>query len=215
MRQAANGLFKWCLKVVVPTASKEVEMTDIAHHQHCTRPWYMRPPVWLLGVVLVALAVFGIIEMAGKPAATPYGAFLDQLEAGNVASVTFQGTQIEGRFKNPIGNTASNGAAQQTAFRSRVPEFGDPALLPELRKEHVTIDVVSSSNWTSVFARLPWPMVAFLGFILIAGLVRLVRGGSAPSGGGTMPMHGMIGMLSGLFAKQSQPASTSTPEPRK
>jgi ATP-dependent Zn protease len=189
-------------------------MADIAQHQHCTRPWYMRPPVWLLGVVLVALAVFGIIEMAARPAITPYGAFLDQLDAGNVASVTFQGTQIEGRFKNPVGNTASNGVVQQTAFRSRVPEFGDPALLPELRKEHVTIDVVTSSNWTSWLARLPWPMVVFLAFILIAGLVRLVRGGSAPSGS-AMPMHGMIGLLSGLFGKRSQPASTSSQEPRK
>jgi ATP-dependent Zn protease len=189
-------------------------MTDSAHF-HCSRPWYMRPPVWLLGVVLVALAVFGIIEMIGRPAVTPYGTFLDQLDAGNVASVTFQGTQIEGHYKNPTGNTALNDATQQTAFRSRVPEFGDANLLAELRKQHVAIDVVASSNWTSWVGRLPWPMVIFMAFILIAGFVRLVRGGSAQSGS-AMPMHapmqGMIGMLSGLF-KRDESASPPGPRP--
>lgn len=171
----------------------------------------MRPPVWLLGIALLGLAAFGIVEMIGRPAVTPYGTFLDQLDAGNVASVTFQGTQIEGRFKHPVGNTAANGAAEQSIFRSRVPEFGDPMLLPELRKAHVAIDVVSSSNWTSWLARLPWPMVVFLAFILIAGFVRLVRGGSVQSGGATPnPMQGMIGMLSGLFGKQSPAASAPT-----
>ena len=65
-------------------------MTDIAQHKHCTKPWYMRPPVWFIGVVVAALAIFTVYETVGGPAATPYGAFLDQLDAGNVASVTFQ-----------------------------------------------------------------------------------------------------------------------------
>ena len=180
----------------------------MAQHDHCTRPWYMRPPVWLLGAFLLALAAFGIVEMIDRPPATPYGAFLDQVEAGNVASVTFQGTQIEGHFKNSVGNTSTSGAVPQPTFRSRVPDFGDPTLLTELRKQHVAVDVVASSNWTSLLGRLPWPMVIFMAFILIAGFVRLVRGGAPSSGSGTqMPMHGMIGLISGLFGKQSPPES--------
>jgi len=189
-------------------------MTDVAQQHHCTRPWYMRPPVWLLGVVLLGLTAFGIVEMIGKPPITAYSAFLDQLDAGNVVSVTFQGTQIDGRFRNAVGNMAANGGAPQTDFRSRVPDFGDPNLIVELRKQHVAIDVVSSSNWTSLLARLPWPMVAFLAFIMIAGFVRLLRGGSAQPGSATTmhaPMQGMIGLLSGLF-KRGEP--TPPPEPR-
>jgi len=185
-------------------------MTDVAQHLHCTRPWYMRPPVWLLGVVVVALVVFAIVESVGRPAATPYSSFLDQLDAGNVASVTFQGTRIDGRFKHAVAATAANGKAQQS-FHSRVPEFGDPTLLPELRKQHTAIDVVSSSNWTSWLAGLPWPMVVFLAIILIAGLVRFMRGGS-PQSGGTMPiqppMQGLIGLL---FGKR-QAATTPAPD---
>jgi ATP-dependent Zn protease len=181
-------------------------MTDTAQ-VHCTRPWYMRPPVWLLGFIVVALIVFGIVETAGGPAPIPYSSFLDQLDAGNIASVTFQGTQIDGRFKHPVGNTAANASAQQIAFRSRVPAFGDASLLPELRKEHVAVDVVSSSSWTSLLAGLPWPMVIFLAAIVIAAIVRLVRGGKVQSSTGVPvhPMQGMIGLVSGLFSKQQAP----------
>jgi ATP-dependent Zn protease len=189
---------------------KEGEMTDSTHF-HCTRPWYMRPPVWLLGVIVVGLVVFGVVESLGRPTPMPYSALLDQLDAGNVASVTFQGTQIDGHFKHPVATAASNGSTRENAFRSRVPEFGDPSLLAELRKEHVAIDVISSSNWTSWLAHLPWPMVVFLAFILIAGFARLVRGGSAPAGsppGHMMPMQHMFAMFSGLFGKQGPAADT-------
>ena len=59
--------------------------------KHCDRPWWKRPPVWFIAIaVAVLLIVVGAeFETAGKPVSTPYGAFLDQVEAGNVASVTF------------------------------------------------------------------------------------------------------------------------------
>jgi len=39
-------------------------MTEVAQH-HCTRAWYMRPPVWALGIVLVALVIYGIVQVLG------------------------------------------------------------------------------------------------------------------------------------------------------
>lgn len=145
------------------------------------RPWYMRPPVWGLGVILLAAALFGIVDRVDRPPTMRYSDFLDQLDAGNVAGVTFKGTQIDGIFKRPVGQTA-NGTASQTVFRSQVPDFGDPALMPELRKEHVAIDAVSSSSWTRLLGGLPLPMLLMLGAIVIAGIVRLLRGGKANRG---------------------------------
>lgn len=184
-------------------------MTE-AHQAHCTKPWYMRPPVWLIGVVVAALAIFAVYETVGGPAAIPYGTFLDQLDAGNVASVTFRGTEIDGRFKHPLGVAAANGVAQANTFRSRIPDFGDSSLIAELRKQHVSIDVASSSSWTRLLAGIPLPMLLFLGFIVGAGIVRLMRGGKVQSGTAmpTHPMQGMIGLISGLFGKQSQPEGT-------
>lgn len=189
-------------------------MTDAVQHPHCTRAWYMRPPVWFIGAAVAAVLAFVIIEQTGGSTATPYGAFLDQLDAGNVASVTFQGMEISGRFKHPVIVTTSNSAKQNETFRSRVPDFGDSSLITQLRKQHVAIDVGSASQWTSWIGRLPWPMVIILGAVLIAALVRLLRGGKSPTVP-TMSMHpmgGMMGLVSSLFGKQpaeSPPAPAS------
>lgn len=180
-------------------------MAEAAKH-HCTRAWYLRPPVWILAVILLGLAIFGAMEVIKRPAAMSYSDFLAQLDAGNVASVTFKGTQIDGIFKRPVGHAATNESASQTIFRSQVPDFGDPTLLPELRKEHVAIDVVSSSNWMSWLGRLPWPMVLIIGGVLIAGFIRLMRGDKA-STGSALPTHPMMGLITGLFGRKDKEAS--------
>jgi hypothetical protein len=158
--------------------------------------------VWFIAIAAVLLLIAIGIEMktAGIVAPTPYSAFLDQLEAGKVASVTFQGTEIQGRFKR------SPDSAQRDTFSTRLPDFGDPLLIPELRKQHVAINVSAPSPWTSVLTRLPWPMLIFLCVVLLAGLVRLVRGGKVQSESGAPmhPMHDIVGLVSGLFAKPHQ-----------
>ena len=176
---------------------------------HCHRPLWKRPSLWF--VIIAAVLALGIgiaIEESARRAPMPYGVFLDQLEAGNVASVTFRGTQIDGSLKHALSDAASNSATQKNTFRSHVPDFGDPTLLAELRKQHVVIDVTSSSSWTRLFAGLPLPMLLFIGVALIAGLIRYLRGGKAQSGSAmpTHPMQGMIGLVSGLFGKQQQAA---------
>lgn len=175
--------------------------------EHCDRPWWKRPPVWFIAIAAVLLLIAAGVEMgtAGKVTPMPYSAFLDQLETGKVASVTFRGTEIHGRLKRPPDS------AQGDTFSARVPDFGDPTLIAELRKQHVTIEVSAPSPWTSVLARIPWPMLVFLGVVLVAALVRLVRGGKARSGSAmSMPTHGMIGLVSGLFAKPDRSASPPT-----
>ena len=171
--------------------------------EHCHRPWWKRPPIWLLAVVLLGALVYLIGKEVGTPVPMPYGAFLDQLEAGNVESATFNGTEIDGRFKHPLSEGLPTGTSQHDRFRSRVPDFGDPGLIPELRKEHVAIDVSAPSQWTSFIARVPWPLLVFLAVALIVAVVRIVRGPKAGSGP-AMPMRpgaGIIGLVSNLFAK--------------
>jgi ATP-dependent Zn protease len=192
-------------------------MADAAHH-HCTRPWYLRPPVLVLSVVLLGLVAFGVVEFVNRPrpAALSYSEFLAQLDAGNVASVAFSGTQVDGKFKHPVEQTVKNGTAAKTIFRSQVPSLGDPTLVPELRKQHVAIDVATSSSWTAWLGRLPWPLVLILAFILVAGLVKLMQGKKSTDGSTDaaqqMPMTGVV---TALFGKHAQGASGDNAAPPK
>lgn len=188
-------------------------MTSTNGTEYLHRPsWWRTSKVWwLIGIAAVLVLAIGVaMKETGKSAPIPYSSFLDQLEAGNVASVTFQGMEIEGRFKKPVDSAPSGGTAQRDTFTSRVPDFGDPTLIPELRQQHVVIDVISSSLWTSLLRGVPWPMLIFLGAIIVAGLMRLVRGGKVGSASAMSmpPMHGMMGLVSGLFGKQQQGESS-------
>jgi len=182
--------------------------------KHCDRPWWKRPPVWFIAIAAAALLIVVgvVIETAGKPTATPYSTFFDQVEAGNVASVVFQGTEINGHFKRPLDGT------QRDAFSTQAPDVGDPTLIPALRKQHVAIDVRTPSLWTSVLTRIPWPMLIFVGVIFVFGFIRLLRGGKVQSGSvASIPAHGMIGLVSGLFAKKGHdetPVAHDSDEPK-
>lgn len=164
------------------------------------RAWYLSPAMWIAVVAVMALAVFGVVEMNKGPATISYSAFLDQLDAGNVASVTIATTQIDGKFKQAVKIPAADKAEPQATFRAQAPAFGDPSLLPDLRQQHVVIDVVSSTGWLSWLARLPWPMVLIIAALLIVGLVKFVRGDKTTSGSAASS-HAMTGMIAGLFGK--------------
>ena len=183
--------------------------------QHCQRPWWKRPPVWLLAVVVMGALIFVAVRETGGPAPMAYGALLDQVEAGNVASVTFDGTEVDGRFKHPLSAGVPTGTSRRDSFRSRVPDFGDPALIPELRKERVAIDVRSPSQWASLLARLPWPMLAFVALIVVVALVRIVRGSKAGSGPAPsmQPGGGIIGLVTTLLGKKREIRDPSGQDP--
>jgi len=182
-------------------------MTEVAH-PHRGRVWYLRPPVWILAAVLAAIAVFVVVEMPSKAPAISYGDFFDQLEAGNVAGVTFTGTQIDGSFKKAV-EPAAGGTKPQTTFTSELPDFGDPALLPALRKERVVIDVASSSTWTSWLGKLPWPMLLILGVLLFAGLSSLGRRDKSAAGSTTK--NPLMGAFAGLFGRHDQAGRQTAP----
>jgi len=160
-------------------------MADVAQ-PHQKRSWYKRPLVWIVFVVLAALIIFGIREAGGGPATIRYSDFLNQLDAGNIVNVTFSGTQIDGHFKRPVVEKNVNNGAPLTVFRSQAPAFGDPTLLPELRKVHVAIGVGSSQLLGAGIAAalgivgaflLAKPILLVIAAAFIAGLVRVARGG--------------------------------------
>ena len=137
-------------------------MTPTDRMEHASRPWWRSCGVWWFGLIAVmgvlAIAMIVMVE-AGKLPWTPYSQFLDQLEADNVASVTFRGTEMDVRLRHPLARESLAASGQPNTIISRVPDIGDPMLVAELRRQHVVIDVYAPSVWTSLVARVPWAMV--------------------------------------------------------
>jgi FtsH-like protein len=177
----------------------------MAQHSHhlSARAWYARPAFWIVGAILAAIAVFGVLQMGERPFALSYGEFLDQLQAGNIAAVTFSGTQIDGSFKKAVEQAGKSGPVARTTFRSDVPDFGDPGLLVDLHNGHVVIDVASSSGWVSWLAKLPWPMLLILGVLLLMGLSRL-RSGDTGAQGTAVAAHSFSTLSRRLLGKEDR-----------
>ena len=188
-------------------------------------PWWRSHRAWWVAGIVVLLAMligigFGfIVEQGGRPSLTPYGAFLDQLDAGNVAAVTFRGMEIDGRFRHPIAGASPADPTRRDAFSSRVPDFGDPTLIAKLRRHHVVIDVAAASHWISPRVGLPWLILLLLGAAVITALVRLARGGKTRSqpGSNAQPMQAVLTSVSRLFVKPprvEEPAARKSNEPK-
>ena len=169
------------------------------------------PIAWwaIAAVLLVAGAAFlMLVGRSTQQKTLSYSAFLDQVDAGHVASVTFTGTDISGQLKRPPGINGNN--TTPSTFRSKVPDFGDPGLIPELRSHHVAITVAVPSSWAWLLSRLPLPMLLFLAVMIIVAFVRILRGGAAAPASGPMafPAHGIMGLVSRLFAPREEPPRT-------
>ena len=166
-----------------------------------TRLW------WLVALAILVWNVVSLINSRPNQnpvVAIPYSTFISQLNARNVATVSFQGNAVRGTLKHVVtydpkngsvtapsasasaaptasasasGAPAGIGASQsqtqiQTSdrFSTRMPDFGDPALLPELKAQAVNIQVSAAqgaSAWVVILENLlPWLLLIGLFFLL-------------------------------------------------
>ncbi|PJR08812.1 hypothetical protein CEJ86_32135 [Sinorhizobium meliloti] len=114
--------------------------------------------------------------------------------------------EIAGSFRTPLDAAVPTGTAQRDTFISRIPDVGDPSLIPALRGQHVAIAVSVPSAWTWLLGRIPFPILIFLGIMIVGGFVRPMDGGKRASGS-SVPMPGMAGLFASLAGKQRQTES--------
>ncbi|HEY7028592.1 MAG TPA: ATP-dependent zinc metalloprotease FtsH [Gemmatimonadales bacterium] len=130
--------------------------------------------LWLL-VALVAMALFQLMnsQRASMQEFT-YTAFKQQLEAGNVSSVTvYDGRQVEGEFRAPVPQDGR----QAKTFSVLLPIANSETFLAELEKAGVPISAkepkVGIANF--LIAALPWIVIIGLWLFLLR---QLQAGGS-------------------------------------
>ena len=124
-------------------------------------------PSWFWWIALLAVLswyLYGFVTSQGASRVTlSYTQFLDQVSSANVTRVDITGQQVTGNLRTPITQPPSNGAdstpgpqvspsattkssgktSQQKfgEFQTTLPPFDDPALLPLLKSENVTVEV--------------------------------------------------------------------------
>ena len=128
-------------------------------------------------VVIVGFYLFQFFTQSNSSSTTanaievPYSVFYQQVKDGNVASVTFQGQDATGNFKNAITVTDSNGNPRTgTQFHFTQLPNGDPTLTQLLIQNNVNFSAkpVPDNNFLLVLLNLlPWLLV-FGVFYLIA-----------------------------------------------
>ena len=141
------------------------------------RPPPQRPSLWVALALLLALD--WILVLAYQPSApprvtVPYSYFTQQIQAGNVASVTAQGPAIQGTFRHAVtypvqngttssstnGTTSSSQNPTTTAhFATNRPTFADDHLLSALEKEGAVVTAKPLQTGSD-------PLLTFLGGVL-------------------------------------------------
>ena len=129
-----------------------------------------RSPIhWVLLLFLGFVTIAFIANTWTNPKAIPYSRFLEELAAGNVASVSIQGDSITGEFRKSISPAPQDADATTPAdtapiirFSSMLPPQVGESWLEEMRRKDVEITVLSETNYNDLFM-----IVSMVGLMLL------------------------------------------------
>jgi cell division protease FtsH len=172
--------------------------------EHRPRPPHRWRGFWIFFLVLLALNWLSVLlaQPTSKPRVSvpfsPY--FLQQLNGGNVQSISATGGAIEGTFKNAIKYPPSDTKATATTlFSTRVPTFwNNNEFTAELQKQGVQVNAENPNPGTPVWEEL---LLGFGPTILLVGLFVLLARRATAGGGGL----GGLGAFGRSQARRADP----------
>ncbi len=146
-------------------------------------------PLWgtIAVFVLFALLIYywgrALTPEPAEKYAISYTEFIQQVNAGNVNSVTIQGLDVTGDLKKPVQIQVPNQKKPVSTvyFKTTLPTFQSGDLLKTLQENGVTINIKpaqkSSALWQFVIGFLPWILI--IGFwIFMMRRAQQVQGGA-------------------------------------
>jgi cell division protease FtsH len=116
---------------------------------------------WILAIILLIWNILSFYPKSKPEVKIPYSQFIDQVNAGNVASVQISGSEITGKFVNAFPAPTPTPAPLQTAapnatpaspilyndFTTTFPDTqGDPNFMSLLEKNNVVVNVTPPPN---------------------------------------------------------------------
>ncbi len=149
----------------------------------------LKSPQWR--AIIVALLVF-VIMIVWTQYFTPsgparyeinYSQFLNQLDAGNIKSVSIRKLQVNGEFIKEVNIAMPEAKKPVTVkyFFSYLPSFQGEALLSELKNKNVTIRVEpveeKSIFWQFIAGVLPWVLIIGVWMLIMRRAQQQIQGG--------------------------------------
>ena len=134
-------------------------------------------------IVFAFLYVWNTFFSTGPPAqyTVNYSQFMEQLNAGNIKSVSIKALHVGGEFVKEV-NILLQGEkkpANVKYFQTFLPSFQGEALLSQLREKNVIINIESTEQgyiWQILIGVLPWALI--IGFwVLIMRKSQKIQGG--------------------------------------
>jgi cell division protease FtsH len=156
-------------------------MTDQPPTEDLRRIWPML--VGILAVTVIALLFVPSEPPPDEPVAISYTQFKGFLRDGMVEEVTIEGERITGDLR---ALTPGAEEVAERGFVTRVPEFGDPDLLPLVEQHQVELNVIPRQDvpgYTVLLAILPWLILIGVWIYVLRRMGGGRLGGMGPGGG--------------------------------
>ncbi|MDA8105698.1 MAG: ATP-dependent zinc metalloprotease FtsH [Nitrospiraceae bacterium] len=136
-----------------------------------------------LAIALVIIFAWNSLFNFGPPAhyTINYTQFMEQLNAGNIKSVSIKKLLVSGELAKEVGIQlpGEKKPAQVRYFQTVLPDFQGEGLLPQLKEKNVIITVESGEQgyfWQILIGVLPWALI--IGFwILMMKRNQQIQGG--------------------------------------
>lgn len=141
----------------------------------------MRSLMFWLIIVMTVLVVYNFFDESHADRATIfYSDFLNYLNNGKIAQVTFVNKKINGRFTEELTIAGPTGTGKYTKFTLRIP-FDDPDLVGKLSEKGVVIKAEEEGlNWGGVLlSTAPWLLLIFVWIFMFR---QMSGGGGGPKG---------------------------------
>lgn len=140
--------------------------------------------IWFLTVLLLSHYWLDVSKNQHQ-ADLSYTAFKDRVRSEQVVTVTMQGQQVSGTFRNPEPGSQATGNQVVKQFVTTLPPIDDPELMPLLEQYGVEVRVRSGEgNWwvRLLIGLVPWLLIIGLFWYASVRMQERMMGGSGAGG---------------------------------
>src|SRR6184192_4983123 len=155
---------------------------DLFAPMRTVRFWVILAILFLANVIVSNLAF-----SAGQPPTVTisYNTFLDQVDAGNVVSITSTGEAITGTVKSPVKDSSGTSS---TKFQTQRPTFANDDLETALRQHNVVMNAKDPNASTPLWETLLFSFGPTI--LLVVGFLYLSRRAASAGAGGILGAFG-------------------------